>query len=85
MYFLWLLLLELENADEIEQISKTKEVGSGDRFVYRFIEVVEDIPLVEVEIATICISHKQFKSLKPGILLHDQIIKTFLRIKLPKG
>ena len=48
------------------------------------ISVVEDKSLIEGEIESIYINHKQFKSLKPGKLLHDKVLNTILRIKLPK-
>lgn len=49
------------------------------------VSVLEDIPLIKEETTTICINHNQYKTLIPGKVLHDQVIKTILRIKLPKG
>ena len=49
------------------------------------VSVIEDIPLIKDETTTLCINHNEYKSLKPGNVLHDQVIKTILRIKLPKG
>lgn len=49
------------------------------------VSVLEDIPLIKEETTTICINHNQYKTLLPGKVLHDQVIKTILRIKLPKG
>ena len=49
------------------------------------VSVLEDIPLIKEETTTICINHNQYKILITGKVLHDQVIKTILRIKLPKG
>ena len=49
------------------------------------VSVLEDIPLIKDETSTLCINHNQYKTLSPGKVLNDQVIKTILRIKLPKG
>ena len=49
------------------------------------VSVVEDIPLIEDEKIPIPINHHQFKTLTAGKTLHGQVIKAFLRIKLPEG
>ena len=49
------------------------------------VSVLKDIPLIKDETSTLCINHNQYKTLSPGKVLNDQVIKTILRIKLPKG
>ena len=49
------------------------------------VSVLEDIPLIKDETTTLSINHNQYKTLTLGKILHDQLIKTILRIKLPKG
>ena len=63
---------------QVKQIMQAKESKVP-------VSVLEDIPLIKDETTTLSINHNQYKTLTPGKVLHDQVIKTILRIKLPKG